>query len=113
MEIKNNGIIVGRTLGDIYYTTRTAQHFMKKFGGFGISTKILTMLWDMGVRNIVITYKGKEGIKQYYTKVYDFLNTEKRYENWINGEKDVQKFLSINEMEEVIPKDLNTSYTKL
>ena len=57
---------VGSVNGGVYYTHRTPATFFRKFQGFGLSEEIIRQLEGMGVKDVTIVYKNKEGKKRVY-----------------------------------------------
>jgi len=87
-EIKIGGKIVGNIQDGVYITTRRKEHFMRKYGGYGISEAILKVLLDRGVQTVRIIYDGVRGRKvfdcpvEYYTKspnVHYFGNDRQKF----------------------------------
>lgn len=105
MNFKKNEKIVGHTFGDTYYTDRKPEHIMRKFGAFGISENILDELIKLKIKFILITYYGVKGIVKYKTTLAKFVNSDKINIDVRMGEKDLQRFVSIKDMEEIKDED--------
>lgn len=101
MKFKINNKFVGENIKDTYYTKRTNKHFMKMFEGFGISQSILNKLVKFKIRKVIIIYINGKKIKKYKTTLNKFFNSKKEYIDTMHGIKDLQRFVSINEMEEL------------
>ena len=95
--IYKSGKLIGSIIGDTYYSERTEQHLMRMFNGFGVSEKLLFHLFNSNIQDIVIIYKF-DG-KNYRAKVNDFISSKKKYIFIDANGEDLQKFLSIEEME--------------
>lgn len=98
MEFKKNNKIVGHTIGDTYFSDRRSEHFMIKFQGFGVSDDILNELVKLKVKFIRINYFGVKGTIHYLTSLSKFVNSDKINIDVRNGEKDLQRFVSIRDM---------------
>jgi len=89
----NEVIYRGRNCGfienGIYKTPREPDSFMRKFGGFGISEGILTLLERNKITRILFLYKGKKGAVVWESTVNDFRRTP----NVHYDGKDRQKFM--------------------
>jgi len=103
MELTKN--FKGQTIGfineetKVYVTSmKTAKHFMKIFGGFGIDDVVISRLNKLNIDVIKIPYTGRQGYKLYKCFLSQFLKSDKKYINRENGEYNPQTFLSIDEM---------------
>ena len=93
-----NGVI--DKISSTYYTVRTPAHFFKKYNGFAISLKHFKDLEINNIKTICIIYHSSNGeILNHYSKIEDWKNKSKTYSNLVNGTEDIQKVLSIKEME--------------
>jgi hypothetical protein len=87
-----------------YHAPKTPEHFMRMFGGFGISEDILNKLVNLGVEDVCIIYHGVRHTYHYTCKLSQYLKSE---QTWINKEDkipDPQRFVSIKDMREEIIK---------
>jgi len=88
--------MVGRLDGTIYSTERKPEHFMRIFGGFGISQNVLDKLKENGCEIIRLKYYGAK-IYNYSCPLDLFIYSNKTFTFEGN---DLQRFVSVNDMEE-------------
>lgn len=114
MKIENEAVynflgkIIGYIDGETYITERRPEHFMRMFGGFGISKTVLELLETRNVKNIVIIYFGKKGLLKHYFTLDEYLNFPtdiREYEE--AGIKDMQHFRRLRPLKEK-PKEIQS-----
>ena len=89
---------VGFVKNGIFYTYRKPEHFMRKFSGFGISSKIIAELLKRKINDIVFLYDGvreKTAFKVSLSKIIELGITETDY---TFGFEDRQYFIPVKEM---------------
>jgi len=104
--------IAGDISGDVYYTERKPNHFMRKFQGFGISQSVLDKLKEKGVKSVIIKYyRENGGITFFKCEAEKFYISKKShpYENKdrITIEIDWQRFVSYKDMDIIVEEDEN------
>jgi hypothetical protein len=99
-KVNNYGKIPSYTLSTlwhgrfVYIREVTEKHFMKKYQGFGLSTSVMPLMDKE--KEIVFVYKGRHGTTTYIAKVKQFMESK---QEWQNTGEDLQKFVSIREMQ--------------
>lgn len=81
----------------MYYRFVTNKDFMRKYKGFGESVSVLKLLNRK--RRILFFYRGESVNRLFIAEVEQFFNSDK---TWLNDGKDLQKFVSIADMEEMM-----------
>jgi len=81
---------------NVYQKICTQEHFMRKFGGFGISVSILNKLVDNNIQIIKIVYLGAT-TRKYITTTKNFMDSNIKWDN----KGDLQHFVKIKEMQEL------------
>jgi len=97
MNIKFKDKIIGKIINDTYYTYRKPIHFMRKYGGFGISEQVIEGLLQNNVKEVIIIYQGKRTIR-YRCSLAKFLVSDKTH---LFEEDDNQVFVSVKDLEEM------------
>ena len=92
------GRIVGKQIDKTYYSERKPEHFMRMFGGFGISQSILDTLVANACVKIVIKYFGAKKVYNYSCPLWDFINSVDTY---VFEGNDLQRFVNVESMEEM------------
>lgn len=95
-----DGQLKGKISYGVYITERNPEHFMRKFGGFGISEVVLRKLKELGVSDVQIRYNGKRGLKLYTEGLDKYLRSDKKHIDTSGGFDDPQLFLSVRDFEE-------------
>ena len=95
MDIKHKDKIVGRLEGYTYYTMRKPEHFMVMYQGFGMSQKVLDVIYNLGCEVVSIKYVGKTGTIVYECSITKFLESNKTF---TFEDDDFQKFVSVGDM---------------
>ena len=72
------GILVGFSHNNTYFTERRHNHYYRKYLGFGLSESILKELEADGVTTVQITYLGKTCKKILLTTLQQWLSSQKR-----------------------------------
>ena len=103
-------VIVGRKQvgvieGEVYYTERKTNQFMRMFLGFGISQAVLDKIKDK-VKFIIIHYKGTYKKETYKCSIEQFVNSKKGYifedkHNRFKIEPELQLFVSVADMQTI------------
>jgi len=86
----------GEISSGTYQKSCKHEHFMIKYNGFGISQSELDLIKSKGGHTIIIKYFGKKSTIIYKSKLDQWFDSNKIH---VFGEDDVQKFLSIKDME--------------
>ena len=95
MIVNHMGKMVGETLGDTYISHRDkSKHFFRIFIGYGISSKVIDVLYDQGIRKIVIVEDNK---RKFHSNIHDWFRADKWIDN-SNDANDEQLILNINKM---------------
>ena len=95
-QYNENGIIAGEIrindTGDVFYfTSRKPEHFFEKYGGFGISEKILKRLNKYGVDYIYMCRQHEDlRIEVRRFKVVDYITSPLV---WCYNDTDNQRFV--------------------
>lgn len=92
---------LGKVIGETYYTTRKPNHFMRIYNGFGLSISVLRMLHSNGIDKISITYEEGSKTRYFMTTTMKFLSSDREWKYHTEDGIDLQKFLSLKEMEEI------------
>jgi hypothetical protein len=91
---------VGFLKNGTFYTYRKQNHFMRKFGGFGISSKIVSELLKRKINDIVFLYEGAKGKVSFKTTLMKILELGITETDYTFGFEDRQYFIPLKEMEE-------------
>lgn len=109
--LKLKDITVGFIRENVFHTYRKPQHFMRKWGGFGISAQILKELINRNVREVAFIYDGvreKALFKTTTSKIVSLGIVE--YDSTF-GFQDKQYFIPTKEMhKEAIKPELYERY---
>jgi hypothetical protein len=97
-------VIVGFIKDKIFYTYRRPEHFMRKYGGFGISVKILNQLIERNIKDIIFIYEGKKEKSMFATTTMKILGLGIVEWDYTFGFEDKQYFIPLSEMEKTIMK---------
>ena len=100
-DIYFNGKVIGKVSGNTYITHRKPQHFMKIYGGFGISDSVLKELIELHVVKVNIIYHGSFGIKEYEVLLNDYLESTL---TWTDYNNDTQRFVRITDKRKIPEK---------
>ena len=94
----------GKIFKDRYFIKNVnAKHFMKKYQGFGISTRVLMELKEKGVEFVIHVYTKISGDKEYWLTTIDKFK-ESNLTHLFN-DADLQKFVATNQMTKIDPED--------
>lgn len=100
--IKLKELTVGYIKDKTFYTYRKPEHFMRKYGGFGISVKILKELIERNIKDIVFIYDGSREKALFKTTTIYILGLGICEYDYTFGFDDKQFFIPLKEMEKTI-----------
>ena len=100
--LKINDIAVGVIMDNTYYTFRNAETFMRKYRGFGLSSKIVSELWKRGINKICFIYDGKREKSIFTTTLSKIITLAITDYDYTFGFPDKQYFILIDEMEKQV-----------
>jgi hypothetical protein len=89
---------IGNIVDNKLFLTKKPEHFMVKYKGFGLSVRVIAILLEMQIKDIVITYIGTRGIVRYLTTTQAFIDSELEHDFQDDGGSDRQKFVPIQTM---------------
>ncbi|MGD9382114.1 MAG: hypothetical protein PVI03_06680 [Candidatus Thorarchaeota archaeon] len=90
---------MGEIEQDTYVTHRKKNHFMRKFQGFGISEKVISLLRARGVKKVRIMYWGERQNDVFECPLDDYDNSVLTYDySGRLAKGDRQKFVPLNSM---------------
>jgi hypothetical protein len=93
-----NGRVLGEVISESYFTSRSVNHFFKKFNGFGLSDDVVAELYELGVRYVVIEYHGRKGFERFTSRLGDWVREGVSWSDDSWGRSDDQLILSIDFM---------------
>ena len=85
-----------------YTRTVKPEHFFVKYQAFGISQTMIEELTNLKAVKLRFIYKGRENQITYLTTLEQFRKSTKTY---MNEEQDLQRFVSVKDMEIEAEKD--------
>jgi hypothetical protein len=104
--LKLKDVTIGFIDKDIFYTRRKPEHFMRKYGGFGISSKILNELIRRGIQTVTFIYEGKKEHSKFTTTISKILELNITEYDYTFDFEDKQYFIPLGEMRKEVEKNV-------
>lgn len=95
-KVRYQGHCIGEIDDNVYVTYRRKIHFMQKYNGFGISKKVIDVLADNHIEKVRVIYVIGGRRKVYECDLMSFVKSKM---TWSFERGDMQKFVSIEDME--------------